>query len=157
MKESLYRKKNLDRLSSPEDLSKYMRIASPAVWMAVAAIVLVLVGAIVWGAVWHVESTVPCLAVGADGEGAIYVSEQYAPSVQPGQTIRVGESEYVLGEIGAEPVPAEETLSEYALSVGGFSEGEFVYRAGADGFSQTGSFAGEIVTESISALSFLWN
>ena len=157
MKESLFREKSLDRLSSPEDLNKYMRVVSPAVWMAVVAVVLVVFSAIVWGTVWHVESTVPCLAVGANGEGAIYVSERYAPSVQPGQTIRVGESEYVLGEIGAEPVPAEETLSEYALSVGGFSEGEFVYRVGADGFSQTGSFGGEIVTESVSALSFLWN
>lgn len=38
-----------DRISSPEKLDDYIRVTTPSVWITLGAIVLVLVGAIVWG------------------------------------------------------------------------------------------------------------
>ena len=43
---SLFRKKSIDRIQSPEQLNDYLRVANPAVWVLLAAILLLLAGAI---------------------------------------------------------------------------------------------------------------
>ena len=47
MENGLFRKKSLERISSPEELHDYMRVTSPRLWMILAAIVVLLVGFIV--------------------------------------------------------------------------------------------------------------
>ena len=53
----LFRKKSMDRISSPEELNDYIKVTSPSVWIVIAAIVVLLVGALVWGALGTVEQT----------------------------------------------------------------------------------------------------
>ena len=45
----IFRKKSIDKLSSPEKLDDYIRVTTPSIWVVLIAIVLLLVGAIVWG------------------------------------------------------------------------------------------------------------
>ena len=40
--ENLFRKKSLDRISSPEELHDYLRVTSPSLWMVLAAIMVLL-------------------------------------------------------------------------------------------------------------------
>lgn len=47
MNEQVFRKKSVDRVSSPEQLNEYIRVSNPGVWMILAAIIVLLVGAIV--------------------------------------------------------------------------------------------------------------
>ena len=49
MADELFRKKSMDKLSSPDQLTDYIRVANPGVWMILVAIVLLLAGACVWG------------------------------------------------------------------------------------------------------------
>ena len=44
MNEQLFRKKSVDKVSSPEQLNEYIRVANPGVWMVLAAIVILLAG-----------------------------------------------------------------------------------------------------------------
>ena len=46
---SIFRKKSIDKVSSPEKLDDYIRVTTPSVWITLAAIVILLVGIIVWG------------------------------------------------------------------------------------------------------------
>ena len=46
---SIFRQKSIDRVSSPEKLDDYIRVTKPSVWMTLAAVVVLLVGTIVWG------------------------------------------------------------------------------------------------------------
>ena len=46
---TLFREKNLDRVSNPDVLDSYIRIAHPGVWMVLVAILLLLAAAIIWG------------------------------------------------------------------------------------------------------------
>ncbi len=48
MKESLFRKKNLERISSPEQLNDYIRVSTPAIWILLVAVIILLLGALVW-------------------------------------------------------------------------------------------------------------
>lgn len=48
-KNSIFRQKSLDKISSPEKLDDYIRVTSPSVWFILAAIILLLFGALFWG------------------------------------------------------------------------------------------------------------
>ena len=52
---SIFRKESLDKVSSPEKLDDYIRVTTPSVWITLIAIVLLLIGAIVWGIFGEVE------------------------------------------------------------------------------------------------------
>lgn len=45
----LFRKKSLDHISNPEQIDDYIKISSPTIWLILAAILIVLVGSIIWG------------------------------------------------------------------------------------------------------------
>ena len=49
MNDKIFRKKSIDRMSSPEQLNDYIKVTNPGVWMALAAIVILLIGVCVWG------------------------------------------------------------------------------------------------------------
>ena len=44
----LFRKKSLDRVSSPEQLNDYIRVTTPAVWLVLLALVILLAGMLLW-------------------------------------------------------------------------------------------------------------
>lgn len=50
MKNSIFRKKSMDRVSSPEQLNDYIRVTSPGVWLFLIALILLLTGFIIWAA-----------------------------------------------------------------------------------------------------------
>ena len=45
----LFRKKSMDRISGPEKLDDYIRVATLPVWLVLIAVVLLLVGILCWG------------------------------------------------------------------------------------------------------------
>lgn len=47
-KNSIFREKSMDRVSSPESLNDYIRVTSPSVWVVLLAIVLLLAGMLTW-------------------------------------------------------------------------------------------------------------
>lgn len=56
MKQPLFRKESVERVSSPEQLSDYLHVTSPAIWVVLAAVILLLASLFVWSSVTAVES-----------------------------------------------------------------------------------------------------
>ena len=52
----LFRKKSMDRVSSPEQLNDYIRVTSPSIWLVLLAIILLLVGMLAWSVFGTVET-----------------------------------------------------------------------------------------------------
>ena len=48
MDNQIFRKKNIDRVSSPEQLNDYVRVSNPGVWMVLTAVIVLLFGICVW-------------------------------------------------------------------------------------------------------------
>ena len=51
MSDSIFRKKSLDHISSPEEIDDYIKVTKPGMWLVLAAIVLMLTAVIIWGIV----------------------------------------------------------------------------------------------------------
>lgn len=44
----LFRKKSVERIHSPEELSDYIRVATPSVWLVLLATTILLAGMLAW-------------------------------------------------------------------------------------------------------------
>ena len=58
MSESIFRKKSLDKISSPEEIDQYMRVTSPSLWLVFGAILVLLAAILIWSVTGQIESTV---------------------------------------------------------------------------------------------------
>lgn len=57
MDKQLFRQKSIDKISSPEEMHDYMRVTSPRLWMVLSAILVLLVGFIVYASTASMENT----------------------------------------------------------------------------------------------------
>jgi HlyD family secretion protein len=91
-----FRKRALDRLSSPEDLDRLVRISSPATWFALGGLLLVIAGVVLWATFTSITTTVSGLGYvlpegGLDEASAARAGTVHAIDVIPGQVVRPGE------------------------------------------------------------------
>lgn len=157
MNEKLFRKKTIDRMSSPEQLDAYIRVANPSVWMILLAIMTLLVGFCVWGVVGHLDTTVSGVAVSENEKVMLYVKEADIAAVGEGMSVKIGDTECSISVIKSQPVEAEGTLSEYAMHVGEIQSGEWMYVIETDGEIADGVYSAEILVEQITPAFFLIN
>ena len=123
MENKLFRKSALDKISSPEQLNEYMKVAGPGIWCIMAALAVTFAAFFVWGVLGSIPETAEITGTALAPEGsetAVYcfltidetkplavgmnvrVSPGYAPREQYG---------YIYGKIrsiGSSPVTAEQ-------------------------------------------------
>ena len=157
MNQQLFRKKSIDKVSSPEQLNEYIRVANPGVWMVLAAIVILLAGVIVWGIIGRLDTTLSTAVVCEDGRSVIYVKEADAEKLEVGMIVRVGDQECVVSGISPDPMRVDGSISDYALHASDLVLGEWVYMVRLSGDLPDGVHKAEIVIDSISPISFLLN
>ena len=157
MNEKLFRKKSMEKVSSPEQLNKYIRVSNPGVWMVLAAIVILLIGICVWGVLGHLDTTVTTVAVVENSEITIYVRETDIEQIHEGMKVVMGSKEFEITDIAAQPVAVGDDFSEYARYVGSLQNGEWVYSVAVSGEADDGIYSADIVVESISPMSFVIN
>ena len=158
---SIFRKKSLERISSPEQLNDYIRVANPSLWFVLAAIIVLLIGVCVWGFLGKLETCVSGTVIVNNGVAVCYVSEDDVSSIESGMTVRIDDSEYAVQSISQEPVSisSDSGFSDYFLYISGFYEGEWVYvvMLESDGSIADGIYSAEIVVDTVSPISFVLN
>jgi len=93
MAETLFRKKNLDRIKDPDTLDKYIQVANPGGWVLLAAILCLLIGVLIWGAFGKIETKVQAHAYVESETAILEVSEDEISSVESGMIVRIGDAE----------------------------------------------------------------
>ena len=154
---NLFRKKSLDRISSPEQLNTYLRVSTPSVWVLLAGIVVLLTGVCIWGVFGHMDTMLTVAAIVEDGVATAFVKEADADMISAEQAVLVaGTQGYVLS-VGAEPMRVDEAFTEYMRHVGALQEGEWVYAVMLDADCADGVYPAQIVIDSVSPMSFVLN
>lgn len=156
MDNHIFRKKNLERISSPEQLNDYIRVSNPSVWIILVAVIVLLVGVCFWGIFGRLETTIGSAAVVKNGEMTIYIKEEHIGEVSEGMTVRVKDQEYVVTTVETIPKTIPEGFDEYMLHLSGMHVGEWVFGVTALNTELAdGVYKAEIVVESVAPMSFI--
>jgi hypothetical protein len=129
----VFRRKTLDRIASPEQLTDYLRVTNPGIWVILAAVILLLAGVLAWSMVGTLETKAEVKVVVSDHTAQI-ISLESEPLAE-GMPLRV---------IGQEYRIAYADLDEYGRSVGI-----------AEVNLPDGTYDGTVVTEAVHPISFL--
>lgn len=99
----LYRKKSVDRLSSPEQLDDYLHVTTPAVWAVLAAAILLLAGLLIWSRFAVIESFAAGSAVVEQGIMQITFDDpETAMNVETGMTVTIGDTQTAITSVGTD-------------------------------------------------------
>ena len=154
---NLFRQKSLERISSPEQLSSYIRVSTPSVWLLLTAIVILLAGVCVWDVFGHMDTTLPAAAVSQDGSVTAWVREADVEKIHAGSAVSIGSAEGTVQSVDAEPVRVDETFTDYMRHVGSLRDGEWVFAVVLDVDCPDGVHAAQIVIDSVHPMSFVLN
>ena len=105
--ETVFRKKTLERISSPEQLNDYLRVTNPGIWVVLAAVILLLAGIFAWAAAGTLETKADATVI-VQGRVAQVVPAG-AESLEAGMPLRVA---------GQETVIADTDTDEFGRSIG---------------------------------------
>lgn len=163
---SVFRQKSIDRISSPEQLNDYIRVASPRMWVVLIAVVVFLVGAIIWGVFGRIDSSVYSVSIVSEGQCTVYIPQGKTSVIHLDDYTIVysaADADTLVAEarvlsISAEPFPVSESFLEYARLLGEFSIGEWICAVSVGAVDlPDGIYYAAILEESISPLSLLTN
>ena len=92
----IFRQVSLDRLSSPEQLDEVVRVTTPKSWLALLALLALLITAVIWGIIGRipVEVAGPAILINNGGVKNIVSVESgqiTALHIEPGQLVEEGE------------------------------------------------------------------
>lgn len=156
MNSSIFRKSSIERVNSPEQLNEYIRVAHPGVWLVLAAIVVLLVGVLIWGIFGTVETTIETGVSVEGGTAVCYVSADDAQRLEVGMSVSANDVSGSIKSIAAAPVQIDDTFSDYVLYLTGFTKGDFCYAVEIElsGLAE-GVYAAVITVDSTHPLSFV--
>ena len=101
MEDQLFSKKATDRLSSPEQLNDYLRVTPPAVWITLAAVVLLLAGGFFWACFTSVNSFAYGTAQVQNSDMSVnFEKSGFAENVREGQEVIAGSTSSVITSVG---------------------------------------------------------
>ena len=93
MSEQLFRKKSIDKISSPEKLDDYLKISTPSLWLVMFAVIALLVGILVWSSVAKLETKINAVASITNKTGEIILTGSDADKVKSEMKVYVGNIE----------------------------------------------------------------
>ncbi len=112
MNDSLFRKKSLDRISSPDQLNDYIKVSNPSVWLIIGALVILATSFSVWAFNGNITSEVSCTGAfqssphdrDAASSVVCYVDANYASKIAEGMPVRIYDrskpmSAYIEGKV----------------------------------------------------------
>ena len=126
MEQPVLKKENVERVSSPEQLSDYLHVTTPAIWVVLAAVILLLGSLFVWSSVTAVESYAAGEAEVRSGVLTLRFDDaEKAAFVEAGMNVKVGDLVMPVLSVGSDengnPIAAAKTDlpdGSYAASVG---------------------------------------
>lgn len=155
-KVKLFREKSLEAVESPESLNDYLRVTSPGVWLVLAAVVALLVGAILWGVFGHIRTTAQVAIVVEEGKAFCYAPYDKADGIMAQGVVTIDGKEYPLDtktENGFAII--EESDSLRLLKAGNLSAGDLVLLVPVDTDLEDGIYSAVAVTEDLHPISLL--
>ena len=104
---TLFRKKTIDRISSPEDLNDYLKVTNPGIWIVLVAVVILLAGLFVWTCVGTLETSASATVVVYDYTAIVVMKD--SAQIEEGMILSVSTQRVTIARV---------ELDEYGRTIG---------------------------------------
>ncbi len=158
MDKGLFRRKSLERVSSPEQLNDYIRVLNPTYWTVLGAVILLFIGVTVWGAFGHLRTIEKTRGLFAGGQLTCFVADP--AGLEPGLPVKVGPSTGSITAIANTPLSAQAApalYGEYNAYALDLPEWSYPITVAVTGLADGVVYDCSIILDSASPLSFLLN
>ena len=158
---SIFNKKATDKLRSPDDLDKFVRVTNPSVWVVLAACIALIAGLLAWGVFGAVTTSVTATGTVVDGTAMCFLSAEDTAQVSVGDIANVGGEKMTVADVSAVPLSPDESSkilkSDYLVSA--LAKGDWSYCVKFEGdaseLTEGVPLAVNITTERISPISLI--
>lgn len=99
MSEQIFRKKSMERISSPEKLDDYLKVSTPSLWIVLLAVISILVGILVWASVSDLETTINAVGEIKDDIVQIQLTGSDAEKITAGMEVRIGTETTIIEQV----------------------------------------------------------
>ena len=117
---SIFNRKAAEKLKSPDDLDKYVRVTNPSVWVVLAACIAFLAGLLIWGTLGSVNTSVVAPATCIDGKAMCFLPTDSGSKVHVGDAVSIEGDRFTVASITGVPISHEEAtkilVSDYLVS-----------------------------------------
>ena len=151
----LFRKKSLESIAAPEQMNDYVKVIGPSVWIVLGAIIVFLLGVIIWGIFGRLETTDRTVAIVDDGLAVCYVPKDAADGIDRSSTLRIGGEDVDIISVSTVPVQASGVYDALTLEDLGYTGYEMIYPVTARSNLPDGSYSSELFIEQIHPMSFI--
>ena len=111
MANPVFSKNANQKVNSPEQLNDYIKVSSVGVWIVLAAVLLLLISAFVWGAFGSLTTTVSAAGIAKDGAAICYVES--TDTIDVGDPVRINGLPGKVTAVAKAPVSAQEVAAQY--------------------------------------------
>lgn len=152
----IYREKYLEQLSSPDQLTGYLRVAGSGVWFILAGIILLIAGLIVWGIFGQIYTTVTVPAVVKGSQVSCYILTDDLTQTDDAVRVSIGDQD-MTAETGDMQAQTMDASADPALYASGYlSPGRNVYILTCATALEDGYYDARITTETLHPISLLF-
>lgn len=162
MSGNLFREKSMERISSPEQLNDYIKVAYLGVWLVMGTVIVFLLAVGFWGFTGTIDNTVEEKGY-SDGENIYcYLTEEQVQDVCEGQKGRIGEVPVEVESVSEVPDNYDDMVSrignEKAVHALRISEDDWKYLVTLSSEKKMTGFVDiSITTDSVSPIAYLFN
>lgn len=161
----LFREKSLEKISSPEQLNTYIKVSNAGVWMVISAMIIFLIGVLIWGIFGRIETFEKAVARVESGNVEVYVPYISFENQQVPQPLRfeINNAAFSidLGETVPEPLELTEDeveqIDSLASYLGDFHAGDWIYVFKGQIDYPDGVYECNVVTQEYAPISFVTN
>lgn len=157
MNQQIFREKSIERVESPEQLNDYVKVTSPGVWLLLVGVMILLVGACIWGWQGHLDTTYQTGAIVKDGRAVCLIQRDEIEAMEEKMTARIGGTETKLVLVDDQPRKADTIQEEYALYLCGVTGEDWVFLAETQTDLPDGVYEAQIVVNSVRPITFILN
>ena len=96
-KQNIYREKTLERISAPDQLTDYLKVTNPGIWVILTAVIILLVGVFVWSCVGDLETKSPSTIIVKDKTARVATRDM--KELTEGDELRLEDKNYDISSV----------------------------------------------------------
>ena len=147
---------NKQVIDSPEELSEYIHVTTPSIWLVLIAIAILVAGTLVWASMARLKTVADGYAVVENNVAVVYFDHKYSGNIIEGMEVSVNGIPYTIESVDKDSFIGEGSNSN-AILVREFGNNSKVLTAVIACNQPDGVYKAESTVEVVTPITFLFN